>query len=366
MHPIAVFVAAAALVGLTPLPADAANPCRKTCARAKTQCFAAATSTFKTARTACKALAAPDARPCIKTAKQTRRASRAACVSTFKSCRGSCGTGGGGGGGGACTKSAFGDWLATVNGYRGLAGLPPVTENPTWSAGDLAHSKYVVENDEITHFEDSAKPFYTPEGDAAGQNGNVAASQAIDEDDAWAIDLWISGPFHAVGILDPTLAVSGFGIYHAATGAGKIQTAATLDVLRGRSGSTDGLAYPILFPGNGAVMPLDRFTGNETPDPLTTCGFTSSRDDPTGAPIIAQFATPPSVSATSLRRDGVEVEHCELDQLDPLDDVGEQVLAARNAVVIMPKEVLRKGSTYDVSITNGGVVTAWSFTVDCR
>jgi hypothetical protein len=87
---------------------------------------------------------------------------------------------------------------------------------------------------------------------------------------------------------------------------------------------------------------------------------------PTGAPIIAEFATTPSVTATSLMRDGMPVEHCELDQFDSLDDIGEQVLAMRNAVVIMPKEVLKKGSRYDVSITNGGVVTAWSFTVNCQ
>jgi hypothetical protein len=251
-----------------------------------------------------------------------------------------------------------------VNGYRALATLPPVTENPTWSAGGLAHSTYIVKNDFLSHEEDPTKPFFTAEGDEAGRKGNVAASSAATQTDAWAIDLWIAGPFHAVGIIDPILAVSGFGIAH--DSQGNIQTGATLDVLRGRSGTKDGITYPILFPGNDAVMPLDRFEGNESPDPLATCGFTASRDAPTGAPIIAQFATTPSVTATSLMRDGTPVEHCEIDGLDALDDIGEQVLAARNAVVIMPKEVLKKGSKYDVSITNGGVVTAWSFTVNCQ
>jgi len=41
------------------------------------------------------------------------------------------------------------------------------------------------------------------------------------------------------------------------------------------------------------------------------------------------------------------------------------VLAARHAVVIMPKEPLENGSMYEVTITNGGIVTGWSFTEAC-
>jgi len=369
-HSILAVLTLLAVLALAPPRADATS-CKKVCGKTQTSCFAKAAKDFRTGKKACKGLAPADKRVCLATARHTRTAARAACVTAFKSCKSTCGKGGGGGGGGsgdgACTKSAFGNWLATVNGYRGLAGLPAVAEEPTWTAGELAHSTYVVKNNYITHPEDPSKPFYTTAGNDAGTNGNVAASTSVDVDDAWAIDIWISGPFHAIGILDPLLARSAFGIYHEQSAAASaIHTAATLDVLRGRGGSPGVITFPVLFPGNGSVMPLDRFQGNESPNPLATCGFAASQDAPTGAPIIAQFATPPTITATSLTRDGVAVDHCEIDGTKTLDGIAAQVLAARNAVVIMPKDVLKKGSRYDVAITNGGSSVSWSFTVNCQ
>ena len=103
-------------------------------------------------------------------------------------------------------------WLRYVNQLRKLAGLPGVSANAAWSEGDRLHSRYMVKNDEITHNEDSSKPWYTEKGALAGANGNVMVSSTTAATNRDAIDMWMTGPFHGVGIIDPQLRKAGFAI----------------------------------------------------------------------------------------------------------------------------------------------------------
>ncbi len=177
-------------------------------------------------------------------------------------------------------------WLDYVNNYRRSAGLPVLTENATWSDGDRKHAIYTVKNDTLGHTENPSLPFYTPEGHTAAQNSNVMAGSSTGYTDESAIDLWMNGPFHAVGIIDPRLAVTGFGSYRES--GGSFGMAAALDVLRGRSGSTAGVTFPIAWPGHGQRVPVGSYGGSEYPNPLTSCpGYTA----PSGLPIIMQFGT---------------------------------------------------------------------------
>jgi uncharacterized protein YkwD len=347
------------------VPAKAANPCKVACKTTKKSCLQSAASAFSAAKSAC--LADPTTKTtCIQSAKAARTSAKSSCKSAFKSCKTACG-GGGGGGGATCTKSAFGDWLATVNGWRALAGLPAVTENPEWSQGDFAHARYVVREDVVGHTEDPSSPDYSDEGLAAAQNGNVAGTSDLEANDGWAIDAWMTGPFHAVGIIDPLLQVSGFGIFHEA--GQQLQTGAVLDVLRGRTGTAG--TSPVVLPSDGSVLPVGRYGGNEAPDPLTSCpGY----EPPTGFPLIV-LAGPGSSGTTvtdhSLTRDGAAVEHCVFDgstyaNPDPaMQSSGRNVLGSRDAVVIMAKDPLAKGGSYQASVTVNGETIAWSFTVDC-
>ena len=121
------------------------------------------------------------------------------------------------------------DWLTTVNYYRAMVGVAPVTENPALSVGSYQHSCYMLRNG-ITHDEDPARPGYTAEGDQAGNNGNVAVSSAFGSAARNHIDLWMTGPFHAIGVVRPALRSVGFGkCDDQATSPWK--SAATLDVL---------------------------------------------------------------------------------------------------------------------------------------
>lgn len=373
MHALVAGLGLLTVLALAPGGAQAADPCKAACKSTRKACLADAKAAFADARDGCRGLDPVAKKTCRGTAFTDRANGRAACRTAFRVCRTECdGTGGGGGGGGGerCDGSAFGDWLATVNGFRTLAGLPGVTENADWSAGAAAHAKYCVKEDFIGHSESPTSPWFTEAGLAAAENGNVAGTSEVDPPAAWAVDLWMTGPFHAIGILDPVLQVSGYGAYSEADDE-DLQSAAVLDVIRGRTGSDAALPFPLTFPGDGTTLPLGRYTGNESPDPLTSCpGY----EAPTGPPLLVMAGpanTLTAIGVSSVLRDGAPVEHCVFDggtYVNP--DAGAQatarnVLASRSAVVVIPREPLTVGSVYDVSVAVNGAVVGWRFTHDC-
>ena len=159
-------------------------------------------------------------------------------------------------------------WLARLNLYRSMALLPPVVEDSALSRGVMQHVHYMVAHGVVTHSEDRRDSWATAEGAAAAAVSNLAGSRRATETDVWAVDLWMQAPFHALGMLDPTLRRVGFGIEHAENG--RVRTAAGLDVIRGRSATSPAAAYPIVWPANGAMVPLLAHTV-ESPSPLTSC-----------------------------------------------------------------------------------------------
>lgn len=258
-------------------------------------------------------------------------------------------------------------WLAHVNQFRALANLPALTENSGWSFGGELHSKYMVMEDEITHYENSGSSWYTAEGDQAGRNGNIFVSSSTSTTDERAIDFWMAAPFHAVGIIDPELQATGFGSYRASNGGW--QMGATLDVNRGRGGLPGGITFPIPFPQNGGGTWLTSFYGGEWPDPLPGCpGYTA----PTGPPVILQLGSggvTPNVTAHSFREGSTNLEHCVFDETNfthpdgTQQNTGRIVLGIRDAVVILPRAPLSVGHSYTASITDNGTTYTWTFSV---
>jgi alpha-tubulin suppressor-like RCC1 family protein len=249
------------------------------------------------------------------------------------------------------------DWLTTLNYYRAIALLPPVLANSTWSDGDYKHSRYIAETGILTHSEDPANPWYTPEGNAAGNSGNVEAGLCNARP---AVDLWMASPFHAAGMIDPGLTSSGFGLYQSAKGG----CAATLDVLRGRLGTPP--VTPVMWPGPGTTVPLASYPGGESPNPLSGCpGYAT----PTGLPILVLLPTDPSGSTASVTQDGVAVPACVFDgqsytNPDPAtQSSGRNILTVRKTVMIIPRQPLRPGSTYTVGLKTGLYDLGWSFRV---
>ena len=248
------------------------------------------------------------------------------------------------------------DWLTTVNYYRAMAGVAPVAENPALSVGSYQHSCYMLRNG-ITHDEDPARPGYTAEGDQAGNNGNVAVSSAFGSAARNHIDLWMTGPFHAIGVVRPALRTVGFGkCDDQATSPWK--SAATLDVLRGLDYSAARPAAPVTFPGDGTTTSLSKFI-TESPNPLTYCGWSGGAGLPTFAMMPEPVVGPVSASITG--PDGA-LETCALWKQNT-DGSAASILGGDNAVVAMPRTELAPG-TYNVTITTATRTVTWSFTVD--
>lgn len=248
------------------------------------------------------------------------------------------------------------DWLGIVNAYRSMSGVPPIVAEPAWTAGAQAHSCYMIAND-ISHAEIPGQPGYSPEGHEAGVNGNVAVSGSVDADARSHIDLWMTGPFHAIGVLRPTLTRSAYGECEDAN-APRWRSAATLDVLRGIDPNVPRPAEPVLFPGDGATVPLYRFVV-ESPDPLAMCGWAG----PAGLPLLALMPGPVGAADATLHGPSGPVETCVLHAGNVTHPTARAILEGDQAVIVIPRVELSDGA-YAVSLTTDAGGVAWSFNID--
>ena len=260
------------------------------------------------------------------------------------------------------------NWLAYLNRFRTTTGLLSLVENEVWSDEDWLHSRYMVKNDYVGHSEDSGNPWYTPDGDAAAQNGNVFVTSQMNAAEEYPISFWMTAPFHAISMIDPQLQAAGFGIYSEDTGYWR--TGSTLDVRRGIGPLPPGTSYPIAYPADGESTWLTAYYGGEFPDPLTSCPGYSP---PTGPPLMLQLGSgdiTPQVIGHSLMADGIPQESCLYDETSYFNSnssmqwTGRIVLNNRDAIVIMPRYPLVEGTIYSVSITTSNSTVTWSFSVD--
>jgi hypothetical protein len=251
------------------------------------------------------------------------------------------------------------DWLGIVNVYRAQSGLAPVTEEQSWSIGGRNHSCWMLLNG-IAHDEPTGTPGYTTDGDAAGNNGNVAVSSDPAATARRHIDLWMTGPFHAIGVLRPSLKRSGFGLCASppAKSTTAWKSAATLDVIRGIDHRVPDRATPVLFPGNGATTSLTRFIA-ESPDPRTFCGWSGRT---VGLPLIAMMPAGVSSANASLSGPNGPIQTCVL-HAGNTSGLARDILRGDDAVVVVPAAPLKAG-TYRASVRSTGGNADWSFTVD--
>ncbi|HEX9095509.1 MAG TPA: IPT/TIG domain-containing protein [Candidatus Dormibacteraeota bacterium] len=256
---------------------------------------------------------------------------------------------------GPSPPSAAAAWLSRLNAWRASSNLPPLTENPVWSQGDYLHSIYMVKNKVVTHSEDPSLPYYTVAGDLAARNSNLfCCSEAALTDDG-GIDGWMSTVLHGLGMENPQLTSSGFGSYREST-AWPGAEGGGIDVLRGivRGGG----AYPVFFPGPGSTEPLTTYESEVPVDALQSCGYTW----PAGEPVYVQVGAPAAttVTAHSFTGNGAPLDHCVLDSHDPAEG---SWLASHGAALLIPKQQLQPGVTYEVSMTVNGAPYTWSFGV---
>jgi len=257
------------------------------------------------------------------------------------------------------------DWLQFVNRFRASAGVPLLRENTAWSLDAFDHSRYMAYTGDLSHSQDVNSPYFSRAGMAAAENGNIAAGYSSSEPFQWAFNYWMSAPFHALPIIDPQLATTGFAEYRSPDAL--LGATATLDVRRGLGPLPPGVVYPIRYPGDGASTWVLRYSLPEFPEALSTCpGY----QQPTGAPIILQLgdgSLTPHVTATSLARDGQYLAHCWFDETtfthpnEFRQRSARTILDQRDAIVIIPQEPLLLDATYAVRIDANGQTYTWSF-----
>ena len=274
-----------------------------------------------------------------------------------------------------CVPPQSAGWLRYMNYYRATAGEPPVTEDPSLSAGDANHARYTVANGILCHCEDSSKPYYTSSGAAAASASDIAAGSyegypgptGFDN-----IDGWMSGPFHAAGIIDPSLLTTGYGSYQDSNSSSGYTAAAALNVLTGRDNSyPDPWPSPIEWPGNGMTVPLSFFSNNEIPSPTSNCDSSYAYTDGLPIDLMVGPQSGLTVEASSLTYGGTPIDFCEVDQ-NNAGGYAQTVLSARGQVVLVPRLPLQRDHEYTASVTaqvhtNGGQTVTntytWSFFV---
>lgn len=258
--------------------------------------------------------------------------------------------------------------VAEVNELRALAGLEPVAHDAALAAGAAEHARYMVATGLLTHVQDPASPFHSADGEAAGRNANLFVSEESDASERDAIHSLMTAPFHGIAFLDPALERVGAAV-HRDGEAAHWRTGYAIDVLRGRASTEDPQpGEPIVWPGDGATVPLASYAGHERPDPLSSCpGF----EAPSGLPLYVQFGSYEPVLDAELRADdGSVVPVCSFDQEtyrnpDPAaQQVAREALALRDAAVLLPQVPLREGTTYHVEVRTPERTLGWSFTVE--
>ncbi len=267
-------------------------------------------------------------------------------------------------------------WLAAINEYRASVKLGPVAEDPKLSDADRKHAMYLVKNYEDKvgpdhllgaemHEEEKGNPWYTPEGHDAGAQSDVNQQwgHTSPASPLWALNNWISGPFHRLWILNPRLHRVGYGEF-----CEKKYCVAALDLGAGTEPphGASPLPAPIEFPADKSVIALNSFSG-EWPTPLTACpGYAF----PAGFPVTIQLGTmvEAKLSDYQITRDGHGVESCGIDAMSYQNPVnaeqerGRAILRESGAAIIVPRYPLLPGD-YSVSATLNNRAYQWSFTV---
>ena len=267
-------------------------------------------------------------------------------------------------------------WLATINEYRAEVKLAPVAEEPRLSDADRKHAMYVVKNyeDKVSaghllgaemHDETKGNAWYSPEGSDAGAQSDVNQlwGYATPPSPMWALDEWMSGPFHRLWILNPRLHRVGYGEF-----CEKRYCVAALDLGSGAT-SSDGaspLPAPIEFPADKSITTLSSLEG-EWPSPLTACaGFST----PAGLPatIALGAMVDAKLSEYQIAREGHAIEACAVDAdtyKNPIaaeQERGRAILHEMGAAMIIPRYPLVPGH-YAVTATLKDHAYQWSFTV---
>jgi hypothetical protein len=150
--------------------------------------------------------------------------------------------------------------LAILNQLRGSAGIPLVQGMDADKNTGCAHHNTWMAHHGLAHDEpDTSDPYYTADGDAAGNQSVLAQPQSVPT-------VWLDSVFHRVGMLQPRLYRSGFAANDGFT---------CMYTLKEVSNTTIPTVKAYPWPPNGATNIPTKFTSSESPDPHDVAGTQS-------------------------------------------------------------------------------------------
>jgi len=251
--------------------------------------------------------------------------------------------------------------LGVVNQIRAAANLPSVTVNTDAGTDATATARYSVLNNACLHNveEDPSNQYATPQSTydwgAQDQFCSMSGPMSFQE----FSNAFMTLPYHSVPFVSPLVTQVGFGYYQAQPSdnipSGGLTGATDFNFVYSGGSPT----YPVLFPANGQTYPSSVtpiYGGGEDPDPLANCAGYSA---PTGAPLVAQFATTPNVSQVTLSQGSSTVPSCWFTRST---DANHALII--NTLIVLPKAPLSNG-TYSVCVqfSDGTPSVAWTFGV---
>lgn len=227
------------------------------------------------------------------------------------------------------------DALALVNRYRRQAGLSLVSLDADLSRGCLLHARYLLTNLDHPstrglglHEEDAKLPGFTKEGKKSGGESVIAAGMPP----LASIDDWMATFYHRIPLLDPDLGRIGFGFVR----GGPVGWFTVLNATAGK-----GREPSLIYPGEGQRdVPLKGVEEGGYPVTIT----------------FAKGKAVQQVEATLRESEGREVivRLMTPERSEPAKEM--------NTVAILPRDVLRGGTSHTVTINARVDRKPWSRT----
>jgi hypothetical protein len=207
---------------------------------------------------------------------------------------------------------------------------------------------------------------YSDLGAQSGENGNVFATSQVQANYTWAVDYWISAPFHLLPLINPHLQTVGYGRYQESVGT--IHMAGVMDVRSAPSLTNPNVTYPLYFPQDGGDTWVLQNSLFEWPNPLNSCPGYSR---PSGPPLVLQLGTgditPNVMSHAFFRGDTELLDSCVFTETTYQStsvysqNVGRTILDAQDAVVVIPRQPLSINQTYTAVLVISNQTYTWQF-----
>lgn len=231
--------------------------------------------------------------------------------------------------------------LAKINEVRTIASLPRVEIDPILSQSASDHAKYLILNNKFTREQNTGDINFTGATleDRLNNLGYKRASKEMfcQTDNALdSIDLFMNTVYHRLRLLNPDLKYLGYGTYKS-----KDKEIHVFDFGYLNENEEKFRWDVIFYPANNSTEIKTNWSGDENPDPLPL-----GTQKPLGYPVTIVFKDKVnSVSKAELIDETGNKINSFI--ITPINDINNKDF---NAVIIVPKEVLKDNTKYVVIV----------------